>query len=215
MNENNNEDVLKIVIIGEASVGKTSIINQFIDRSFQDDMQTTVGGSYSSKMIECNNNKVLKLDIWDTAGQERYRCVTKMFYKDADVALLIYDITQKTSFEELKNFWVEQVTKFAPGNIMIVIVGNKSDLFENEQVNEEEARKYAKEINACFFLASAKSTSSVNELFKSIAKKYTGASEARIMEDSEDNVSFRKIRKDSVRVKAKDLTKKKKKKICC
>ena len=204
-----NNEVLKIVLIGEASVGKTSIIYQFIDKIFQEDLQSTIGGTFNSKSIKCNNNKTLNLEIWDTAGQERYRCVTKMFYKEADVAILVYDITSKSSFEELKNYWVEQVLEASPKNIMLVIVANKSDLIDNEQVDEEEARNYAKKVKADFFVISAKENNSVNELFKSIAKKYSGANSVEVIEENDDIMSFRKIRKESVRV-TKAFAKKKK-----
>ena len=213
MKDKENNEVLKIVLIGEASVGKTSIIYQFIDKIFQEDLQSTIGGTFNSKSIKCNNNKTLNLEIWDTAGQERYRCVTKMFYKEADVAILVYDITSKSSFEELKNYWVEQVLEASPKNIMLVIVANKSDLIDNEQVDEEEARNYAKKVNADFFVISAKENNSVNELFKSISKKYSGANSVEVIEENDDIMSFRKIRKESVRV-TKDF-KKKKKVGCC
>ena len=209
MKDNENNEVLKIVLIGEASVGKTSIIYQFIDKIFQEDLQSTIGGTFNSKSIKCNNNKTLNLEIWDTAGQERYRCVTKMFYKEADVAILVYDITSKSSFEELKNYWVEQVLEASPKNIMLVIVANKSDLIDNEQVDEEEARNYAKKVKADFFVISAKENNSVNELFKSIAKKYSGANSVEVIEENDDIMSFRKLRKESVRV-TKAFTKKKK-----
>ena len=209
MKDNENNEVLKIVLIGEASVGKTSIIYQFIDKIFQEDLQSTIGGTFNSKSIKCNNNKTLNLEIWDTAGQERYRCVTKMFYKEADVAILVYDITSKSSFEELKNYWVEQVLEASPKNIILVIVANKSDLIDNEQVDEEEARNYAKKVKADFFVISAKENNSVNELFKSIAKKYSGANSVEVIEENDDIMSFRKIRKESVRV-TKAFAKKKK-----
>jgi len=209
MKDNENNEVLKIVLIGEASVGKTSIIYQFIDKIFQEDLQSTIGGTFNSKSIKCNNNKTLNLEIWDTAGQERYRCVTKMFYKEADVAILVYDITSKSSFEELKNYWVEQVLEASPKNIMLVIVANKSDLIDNEQVDEEEARNYAKKVKADFFVISAKENNSVNELFKSIAKKYSGSNSVEVIEENDDIMSFRKIRKESVRV-TKAFAKKKK-----
>ena len=213
MKDKENNEVLKIVLIGEASVGKTSIIYQFIDKIFQEDLQSTIGGTFNSKSIKCNNNKTLNLEIWDTAGQERYRCVTKMFYKEADVAILVYDITSKSSFEELKNYWVEQVLEASPKNIMLVIVANKSDLIDNEQVDEEEARNYAKKVNADFFVISAKENNSVNELFKSIAKKYSGANSVEVIEENDDIMSFRKIWKESVRV-TKAFTKKKKVRCC-
>ena len=112
---------LKLVLIGESGVGKTSIISQFIDKVFQNDMQSTIGGTFSTKEIKCGNRKILKLEIWDTAGQERYRSVTKMFYKDANAALLVYDITNKYSFEELQKYWIGQVKESSPKDILRVI----------------------------------------------------------------------------------------------
>ena len=210
-----NIEVLKIVIIGESSVGKTSIIAQFVDKIFQEELQSTVGGTFNSKSIKCEDkNKILKLEIWDTAGQERYRSVTRMFYKDADVAILVYDITNKNSYEELKNYWVMQVQESSQKDIMLVIVANKSDLLENEQVEEEEARNYAKSINALYFLASAKQSESINGLFMAIAKKYTGANKVSIIEENEESIcDVQKIRKTSVRVTQEKI--KKKKKRCC
>ena len=214
MNSIPKDEILKIVLIGEASVGKTSIIYQFIDKVFQEDIQSTVGGTFNSKLFRCNNNKIINLEIWDTAGQERYRCVTKMFYKEANVAILVYDITSKATFDELKNYWVEQVREASPKDIILVIVANKSDLFELEQVDEEEVRNYAKEINAEFFLTSAKDRYSIINLFKSIAKKISGADEVEMIEENEELMSFRKIRKESVMV-TKESSSKKKKVRCC
>ena len=146
---------LKLVLIGESGVGKTSIISQFIDQVFQNDIQSTIGGTFSTKEIKCGNGKILKLEIWDTAGQERYRSVTKMFYKDANAALLVYDITNKYSFEELQKYWIGQVKESSPKDIILAIVANKSDLIEREQVDEATAREFAKKINALFALTSA------------------------------------------------------------
>ena len=216
---NENEEILKIVLIGESSVGKTSIINQFIDKTFQDKLLATVEGTFNSKLIRCEDlNKSLKLEIWDTAGQERYRSVSKMFYKDADVALLVYDITKKTSFEALKNYWVKQVLENSLKNTLLYIIANKSDLINLEQVDEEEARNYSKSINASFFVVSAKDFISINEMFKDIAKKYSGAENVIIIDISdEDNNDFqiKKIRKDSVKITKKTIDKEKKKKSCC
>ena len=216
MNDNQNPEIIKIVIIGQSSVGKTSIISQFVEKTFQQDVQSTVGGSFNSKSIKCEDlNKILKLEIWDTAGQERYRSVTKMFYKDADVALLVYDITNLSSFEDLQSYWVQQVLECSLKKTMLIIVANKSDLIEKELVDEEEVRNYAKSIDAHFFIVSAKNSDSVNEMFKEIAKKFSGAKKVSIIDGEEDNqYQFKKMRKDSVRVnKIKDNDKKKKK--CC
>ena len=94
----------KVVLLGESGVGKTCIISRFINNTFDDNGMSTTGG------------KSIKFDIWDTAGQEKYRALTKIFYKDASIAILVYDITRRESFEELKNYWFNQIKDFAPQN---------------------------------------------------------------------------------------------------
>ena len=206
---------LKIVLIGESGVGKTSIISQFIDQIFQDDQQSTIGGTFSTKTIKCSNGKTLRLEIWDTAGQERYRSVTKMFYKDANAAILVYDITNKFSFEELQKYWIEQVKESSPRNIILAIAANKSDLIEYEQVDEGAARQFAKENDALFAVTSAKQTSCVESLFLDIAKKYTGTDSALTLEEKDEIEEFRKIRKESVKITKDTQNKAPKKKGCC
>ncbi len=209
-------ETLKIVLIGESAVGKTSLISQFIDQVFQDDQQSTIGGTFSTKIIKCGNGKILKLEIWDTAGQERYRSVTKLFYKDANAALLVYDISNKYTFEELQNYWIDQVRDSAPKDIILAIVANKSDLIESEQVDEAMAREFAKDNGALFALTSAKTTSGVESLFLDIAKKYTGTDSASTIEseNKKEEEEYRKIRKDSVKITKQSQVKAKKKKCC-
>ena len=209
-------ETLKIVIIGESGVGKTSIISQFIDQIFQKDQQSTIGGTFSTKTIKCGNGKILKLEIWDTAGQERYRSVTKMFYKDANAAILVYDITNKFSFEELQNYWMEQVKESSPKNTILAVVANKSDLIEYEPVDEEVARQFAKDNNAFFSVTSAKDTAQVDSLFLEIAKKYSGSDTALTLEEKDEEEEYRKIRKESVKITKETQVKSGgKKKGCC
>ena len=209
----NKQEILKLVLIGESGVGKTSIITQFIDEVFITDRQSTIGGTFSSRLVKCGNGKNLKLEIWDTAGQERYRSVTKMFYKDANAAILVYDITNKNSFDQLQNYWAEQVKESSPKNIIIAVAANKCDLFDKEVVDEKAARDYAKSIGAIFSLTSAKNTAGINDLFIEISKKYSGAKSATIVQEKEENTEFRKIRKESV-VITKNSQKTKKRGFC-
>ena len=125
-------NTFKIVLIGEAGVGKTSIISQFIDQTFQEDLQASTGGTFTSKTLILNNGNTLKFDIWDTAGQERYRALTKLFYKDSNAAILVYDITRQDSFDELKNYWAQQIQESTNSNIILAIAANKSDIIEKE-----------------------------------------------------------------------------------
>ena len=207
---------IKIVLIGESGVGKTSIICQFMEQVFANDKQSTIGGTFSTKIVKCGEEKEVRLEIWDTAGQERYRSVTNMFYKDANAALLVYDITSKYTYEELKNYWVEQVKETSPKNIILAIIANKADLIENEQVDEEEAREFAEKNNALFALTSAKNNNGINDLFLEIAKKYTGIDSSLIFEEKDEIEEVRNIRKQSVKI-TKETQKKSgnKKKGCC
>jgi small GTP-binding protein len=205
----------KVVLVGESGVGKTSIITQFIDQTFQEDQQSTTGGTFSTKSVKCGNNKTLKFEIWDTAGQERYRSLTKMFYKDANAAVLVYDITRKDSFEQLKSYWAEQI-KECPENIIVVIAANKNDLIQKEEVDEEEARKFASDLGAIFVGTSAKQVESINSLFIEIAKKYTGSEQIEI-KDEEDpaQAKVEENKNDSMKLSANKATEKKKKKGFC
>ena len=159
----------KVVLVGESGVGKTSIITQFIDQTFQEDMQSTTGGTFSTKSVICDGGKILKFEIWDTAGQEKYRSLTAMFYKDANAAVMVYDVTRKDSFDEVKNYWMNQIKDNSPENIILAIAANKSDLIEHEAVDEESARNYAKENNCIFMTTSAKNSEGINGLFEEIA----------------------------------------------
>ena len=213
-------ETFKIVLLGESGVGKTSIISQFIDNNFQDDIQSSTGGTFSSKTFTYSDNKILKFEIWDTAGQERYRALTKMFYKDANAAILVYDITRKISFEELQTYWVEQIKEYAPPNIILAVVGNKSDLAAEEEVDEETARNYSEELGALFFTTSAKNSARIDDLFLQNAKKHTGTDDVAIKieedESMNENNQPQEIKKNgSMRITKEKTFKKEKKKKCC
>ena len=163
----------KVVLVGESGVGKTCIISRYISGSYNDNCPTTNGASYCSKNVRYENlGKNLLLDVWDTAGQERYKSLTKFFYKDAAVAILVYDITRKQTFDSLKNYWYSQVKENARNNIVLGIAGNKCDLYEKEEVSEAEAREFAANIGAIFYLTSAQNNTGINELFRDAGNKY-------------------------------------------
>ena len=118
MSEEENAKVCKVVLIGESSVGKTCIIYRFINDSFDINEPTSNSASFVSKIFtdEAFNGESIKYDIWDTVGQEKYRALARIFYKDASVAILVYDITKKATFEEIKNYWYNQIKENAPSN---------------------------------------------------------------------------------------------------
>ena len=108
----------KVVLIGESGVGKTSIISRYINNTFKTQLMSTPGANFVTKnVIMEDENKSIKFEIWDTAGQERYRALAKVFYKNAAVCVLVYDITRKSSFEELKKYWVKEIKDNAPPSI--------------------------------------------------------------------------------------------------
>ena len=177
MSENIGKDdvnICKVVLLGESSVGKTCIITRFIDDLFQQDIITTTGASYATKSIAYKDyhNKIIKFEIWDTAGQEKYRSLTQIFYKDAAIAILVYDITNEKSFEEMENYWYKQIKEFAPPGIIIGIAGNKFDLFNEEKIPEEKAKDFAKAAGGIFRYTSAKESVGIQELFVLLGFKY-------------------------------------------
>ena len=104
--------ICKAILIGEMAVGKTSIINRFVNNFFNDKEKTTIGASYETADLDYEEYKIsLTFQIWDTAGQERYRGLAKIFYKDADIVILVYDITRKETYDELKNYWYKEINE--------------------------------------------------------------------------------------------------------
>ena len=164
---------IKITLIGNSGVGKTCRIRRYSLNDYVENPTSTTGGNYSSKFVEINGQKY-QLDLWDTAGQERYRSLTKHFYKDAYIIVLVYDITKQDTFEELKSIWYPNVLQMGEKYTVLAVVGNKSDLFEDEEVKEEEARKYTESIGATFMQVSAKNGDNIELLFDTLVRKYLG-----------------------------------------
>ena len=171
-NEKDYESV-KVTLIGGTAVGKTCIIRRYSDNIYVENPPSTSGGSYSEKCVTIEG-KNIHLNLWDTAGQERFRALGKHFYKDAYIIILVYDITKKATFQEIKDVWYPNVKQNGEKYTVLAVVGNKSDLYEEEQVTENEAKEYAKEINALFMLVSAKNGDNVNNLFDDVLRKYLG-----------------------------------------
>ena len=163
----------KIVLVGDAGTGKTCIISRFVNDKFNKSQMTTACPSFCTKTLSYPQyKKTINLDIWDTAGQEMYRSISKLFYKNASVGILVYDITSIKSFQNIKEYWYNELKQNTDSNIIFNLVGNKIDLFENEEVNEEEAKEYAKSINANFYLTSAKNNLEITNLFMQSGAKF-------------------------------------------
>ena len=163
----------KVVLLGDSGVGKTCIITRFVSSSFDANMTSTNGASYCTKLVKYEQlGKNLLLDVWDTAGQEKYRSLTKFFYKDAAAVILVYDITREDSFENMKNYWYNQLLENCDKNVVLGVVGNKCDLFEEEKVTEADAREFADKIGAIFELTSAQNNTGITEIFQEVGNKY-------------------------------------------
>ena len=163
----------KVLIVGESNVGKTSLVKQYVENIFSEEKTSTIGYDTVQKLIEINN-KIIKLLIWDICGQEHYRTINKIFFKNSKIVILVYDITNKKSFNELKNYWYPYIKDNLGNSIVLGIAGNKSDLYEKEEVNEEDAREFSNSIDAIFNLTTAKNNEAINNLFKELVVKYIG-----------------------------------------
>ena len=163
---------VKLSFIGESAVGKTSLINQYMKQKFSSSYILTIGADQVSRIVTLKNGKKIKLNIWDTAGQERFRSVNAIFLKGSNMIIMVYDITNKESFEEMKNFWYKNINDNTSNNPVIGIAANKSDLYEKEEVNKDEGKKYANDINAIFKETSALSFESINLLINDMCEEY-------------------------------------------
>ena len=163
---------VKVVLLGESGVGKTSIINQFISKKFNPKMSTSVSAQFTSKVLEFPEQKrKIRFDIWDTVGQEKYRSLTKIFYKDARVIIFVYDMTTEYSFNALKNYWYNETVNNTDGEPLYAVCANKDDLYDKATVKTEDAKQFADEIKAIFQNTSAKSDTGINILFENLGKK--------------------------------------------
>ena len=169
----NETESIKVVLVGESGVGKTSIISQFTTKKFDPHRETSLSAQFISKTVNFQDlGKEIKFDIWDTVGQEKYRSLAKIFYKDAKVIVFVYDITTEYSFNELKNYWYEETKSNTDGNPILAVVGNKIDLYKDQKVSNNDGKEFADKIGAIFQTTSAQSDSGISTLFDNIGKTY-------------------------------------------
>jgi small GTP-binding protein len=147
------DEMVKYIIIGDSNVGKTSILNQFCQRNFNDREQNTIGLDYGERIININERNVL-IQLWDTAGQERFRTLTPSYYRSAMGILLVYSVTDKSSFNSIE-IWMKQIKQFAVENIPILILSNKADVKE-KQVSEHQSRALSERHHVDLLFTSAK-----------------------------------------------------------
>jgi small GTP-binding protein len=203
----------KTIIVGNSGVGKTAIISRYI-RKFDPTAKSTIGASFTNK-IERINDKQIIFEIWDTAGQERFRSINSIFYQDAYICILVYDITNKKSFEDLKEYWHDSVLEQTSQDIIFHVVGNKIDLFEREVVERDEVEEFCKSINAeaSYISAKEETTTYVDVLFNTLGQKFLESDFFRNKE-----IQLKNNKKDKIKLKDNDSDEKedsKNKKKCC
>ena len=182
MNDEDSKEI-KVILVGMSGTGKTNIINSLTGQQFTDNSFTTTTSSFVDKYMSVKNKKY-RLEIWDTAGQEKFRSLTKIFIKDAKIVIFVYDITTKKSFEEV-DFWVKTVKDILGTEPVFGLAGNKKDLFQFEQVEEEAGHEKAKDIGAQFKLTSAKTGSGINDFMQSLLEEYV--KKIGDIDDDDDN----------------------------
>ena len=170
-NSINNKPInCKIILVGDSAVGKTSIIARYLNK-YSPHITTTINTSFYSKLVYIDNYKI-NFQIWDTVGQEKYRSLNSLFFKDANICILVYDITNEESFNNIKNYWYESVITNGSEGVICGIAGNKSDLYEYEKVDKNEVKEFCNEINGIFRFTSAKNNYCIDELFKELGEKF-------------------------------------------
>eukprot|EP00607_Mallomonas_marina_P003295 CAMPEP_0182427324 /NCGR_PEP_ID=MMETSP1167-20130531/17079_1 /TAXON_ID=2988 /ORGANISM="Mallomonas Sp, Strain CCMP3275" /LENGTH=211 /DNA_ID=CAMNT_0024609477 /DNA_START=124 /DNA_END=759 /DNA_ORIENTATION=+ len=158
--------LFKVVLIGDSGVGKSNLLSRFTRNEFNLESKSTIGVEFATKSIQVEN-KTIKAQIWDTAGQERYRAITSAYYRGAVGALLVYDISKHVTFENVER-WLKELRDHAEPNIVVMLVGNKSDLRHRRAVTTEEAMSFAESNNLAFIETSALDATGVEEAFRQI-----------------------------------------------
>lgn len=158
------EYMFKIVIVGDSNVGKTGLLSRFTKDEFHADSKGTVGVEFATRQIE-HDGKTIEAQVWDTAGQERYRAVTAAYYRNATGALIVYDVTNRDSFENCAK-WLKELRTHADSSIVAMLVGNKCDLKHKQAVDVEDAKDFAEDNNLAFIETSAYDATNVDLAFE-------------------------------------------------
>ena len=162
----NKEHSFKILLLGDTSVGKTCFLKRYTEDTFQDAYLSTIGFDFKFKMVTLKNGKQVKVQLWDTAGQERFRTIAKSYYKGAHGIILIYDVSNPKTYDNIKK-WLAQIKEEASSKVCIILVANKID-HEERVVTEEQGEKLAKSFNLKIFESSAKENINVTEAFQEV-----------------------------------------------
>ena len=189
MKNNNIEFSYKILLLGNALVGKSSILIKYSDDYFPENYIATVGIDYKLKHFELANGKKVKVQIWDTAGQDRYKSLTKNYYKNSNGIILVYSVVDKKSFDEISN-WIEDIREETKDDIIIFLVGNKIDLNDKRVISINDAKKLAENYNIKYYETSAKTGNGIDILFNDLITHIYETNSKNIIKN--DNVQKKK-----------------------
>ncbi len=165
-----NEETIKIITLGESSVGKTSILAKYVDEIFDINVISTLGVDFKRK-VETIDGRQINIKVWDTAGQECFRNIQKIYYHNTEGVLLVFDLTNKKSFEQL-NYWISSIKAECPGDVAVCLVGNKADLIDKIEVNDIEIEDFCKNNNNLkYFCSSAVNGKNIKEIFQYISRE--------------------------------------------
>ncbi|KAJ3451837.1 ras-related protein rabd2a-like [Anaeramoeba flamelloides] len=166
---NDYDYLFKILLIGDSGVGKSCVLLRFTDNEFRTTFLSTIGVDFKIRTINLNG-KQTKLQIWDTAGQERFQTITRNYYKGAQGIFLVYDVTEKKSFDNIGK-WVDEVKNHGEKNVTMFLIGNKCDLVNERVVSTEEGEMRAQELKMSFLETSAKDNTNIAECFRVMAEE--------------------------------------------
>jgi len=185
------DHLFKIVLVGDSGVGKSNLLSRYTKGLFHEETKSTIGVEFFVKNVKIND-VTIKSQIWDTAGQERYRAITSAYYRSAVGAMLVYDIVSKETFDSIER-WLTELRQHADPNIVIMIVGNKSDMKHVREVPTEKAMEYCEQNHLMFMETSAKDNNNVNEAFESLIKQIYETTNEIKEEDMEEEEMNRGI----------------------
>ena len=163
------EMMVKVILIGDSGVGKTNIMSKFLKNQFLEESKATIGVEFGSKLFNHEGHKI-KAQIWDTAGQEKYKAITGAYYKGSKGALVVYDITQKKTFENIEK-WVNDLKAAGDPKITIILIGNKNDLDDKRQVSKDQGEEKARSFGCAFLETSAYSGDNIDKAFNLMVKE--------------------------------------------
>lgn len=193
---NKSNKIIKIILVGDSTVGKSAIVRRFAYRQFIENYYATIGIDFTIKILNINNINI-KLQIWDTAGQEKFHAITRTYYRGSDIVILVFDLTNKKSFDNLEN-WITEIKEYVSDNCQFVLIGNKIDRVDR-CVNNNDIKIFIEKYHIDYYETSAKTSHNVDDLFEDIIK----------------NVVIKTVPKDNFKKEIKNLISTKNNFCCC